>query len=53
MKSLYTFTFVNDRDEVLRRRWWVDPSITYVHRRNVDVEIISNLSRKSKEYVVG
>jgi len=52
MKSLYTFTSTSDMDKALRRRWWVDPSIVYEHRRNVDVKIIPNLSRKSKEFVI-
>jgi len=38
MKSLYMFTSTSDMDEALGRRWWVDPSIAYVYRRNVDVE---------------
>jgi len=42
VNSLYIFTSTNDKHEALRRRWWMDPNITYVHRRNVDVEIISN-----------
>ena len=53
MKSLYTFTSLSEKEEALRRRWWVDPSIAYVHRRDADVEIIPNLSRSSEEYAVG
>jgi len=46
IKSLYKFTFASDKGKALRERWWVDPSTAYVHRRNTDVEIIYNFSRK-------
>ena len=53
MKSLYTFTSESERDETLRRRWWLDPAITYVHKKDADVEIIPYLSRATEEYAVG
>jgi len=37
MKSLYTFTSAKDMEDALRKRWWVDPSIAYLHKRDVDV----------------
>ncbi len=52
MKSLYTFTSPNSMTETLRSRWWVDPSIAYLHKANADVEIIPYLSRESEEYAV-
>jgi len=52
MKFLYTFTSTSDRDEALRRTWWLDPSIAYLHRKDVDVKIIPNLSHKLEEYAV-
>jgi len=52
MKSLYTSTLTNGRDKALRRRWWVDLSIAYVYRRDVDVENIPYLSHKLEGFVV-
>jgi len=46
LKSLYT-------NKALKRRWWVDPSVAYLYRRDADVEIISNLSHKLEEHVIG
>jgi hypothetical protein len=53
MKSLYTFTSASEMNEALTRRWWVDPSIAYLHRRDANVEIIPHLSRASEEYAIG
>lgn len=53
MQSLYTFTSEGEKEEALKKRWWVDPSIAYVHKRNADVEIIPKLSRVSEEYAIG
>jgi len=53
MKSLCTFTFASERAEILARRWWMDLSIAYLHKRGVMVENISNFSRALEEYVVG
>jgi len=36
--------------EALKRRWWMDPSIAYLHRRDANVDIIPNLSCKLEEY---
>jgi len=53
MKSLYTFTLVEDIEDTLRKRWWMDPSIVYLHKRDVDVQIIPNLSHELEEYAIG
>ena len=50
MKSLYTFTDAGKMAETLRRRWWVDPAVAYLHRHGADVEIIPKLSKTSEEY---
>ena len=36
MKSLYTFQDKRSKDEKMGGRWWVDPSIVYVHNPHVD-----------------
>ena len=36
--------------ETLRRRWWVDPRVVYLHKQNADVQVIPKLSRASEEY---
>lgn len=50
MQSLYTFTNAEQMAETLRRRWWVDPRVAYLHKRDADVQIIPKLSRASEEY---
>ena len=50
IKSLYTFTKAEDMAETLQRRWWVDPAIAYLHKRDADVQIIPYLSKTSEEY---
>jgi len=52
MKSLYTFTSTTKKDEAIKRRWWVDPAITYVHKRDADVQNIPSLSMKSNQFAV-
>ena len=52
-KSLYTFTSKEKMEEVLRRRWWVDPALAYLHRRDADVENIPYYSKTTEEYAVG
>ena len=52
-KSLYTFTSTTERDETVRRRWWVDPKITYVHKENADVDNVPNYSKQSEEFAIG
>jgi len=37
IKSLYTFTSTEDMEDALRKRWWVDPNIAYLHKRDADV----------------
>jgi hypothetical protein len=37
----------------LRERWWVDPRIAYLHKRDADVEIIPRLTKTSEAYAVG
>jgi len=39
--------------KTLRERWWVDPWIAYLHKRDADVKIIPRLTKTSKAYVVG
>ena len=51
-KSLYTFTSAVDVEKTLRERWWLDPSLVYLHRRDADVQIIPNLSRETEQYAV-
>jgi len=53
MKSLYTFTSTKDMEDALKKRWWIDPSIAYLYKRNADVQIIPNLSCELKEYTIG
>ena len=50
MQSLYTFTNADQMAETLRRRWWVDPRVMYLHRHDADVQIIPKLSKASEEY---
>lgn len=52
VKSLYTFTSEGERQKTLRERWWLDPSIAYLHQKDADVEIIPTLSRESEQYAV-
>jgi len=40
-------------EDALRKKWWVDPSIVYLHKRNVDVQISPNLSCELEEYAIG
>jgi len=53
MKSLYLFTLAKDMKDTLRKRWWVDPSIVYLHKRDADVQIIPNLLHELEEYAIG
>ena len=50
MQSLYTFTNAEQMAETLRRRWWVDPRVLYLHKQDADVQIIPKLSRASEEF---
>jgi hypothetical protein len=52
MKSLYTFTSEQEMTKTLRDRWWVDPTIAYLHKRDADVEIIPRLTKTSEAYAV-
>jgi len=52
MKSLYTFTSAKNMEDALRKRWWVDPSIAYLHKRDADVQIILNVSCDLEEYAI-
>ena len=36
--------------ETLQRRWWVDPTVAYLHRPNAEVHIIPPLTRASEEF---
>ena len=49
-QSPYTFTNAKHMAETLQRRWWVDPTIAYLHRPNADVHIIPPLTRASEEF---
>jgi tRNA A58 N-methylase Trm61 len=51
MKSLHTFTNAQIVTQTLANRWWVDPRVVYLHRRDVDVEIIRYCSRPSQNAV--
>jgi len=50
MQSLYTFTDAETMAETLRRRWWVDPRVAYLHKHDADIEIIPKFSKTSEEY---
>ena len=50
MQSLYTFTIADQVAETLRRRWWVDPRVLYLHKQDADVQIIPKLSKASEEF---
>ena len=50
MQSLYTFTNAEQMAETLRRRWWVDPRVLYLHKQDADVQIIPKLSRALEEF---
>ena len=50
MQSLYTFTNAEKMVETLRRRWWVDPRVVYLHKQNADVQIIPKLTIALEEY---
>jgi len=50
---LHTFTSAKDMEDALRKKWWVDPSIAYLHKRYVDVQINPNLSCELEEYAIG
>jgi hypothetical protein len=52
MKSLYTFTDARSMTQTLAQRWWMDPKVAYLHRRDADVERIPLLSKTSKNYPV-
>lgn len=52
MQSLYTFTNANEMAKTMEKRWWVDPRIVYLHKRDADAEIIPKLSIISEEYAV-
>jgi hypothetical protein len=52
MKSLYTFTSAQEMIKTLEERWWVDPRIAYLHKRDADVEIIPLLTKTSEAYAV-
>ena len=53
MKSLYTFTSEEKMTKTLRERWWLDPRIAYLHKRNAGVGIIPRLTKTSEAYAVG
>jgi hypothetical protein len=38
--------------QTLANRWWVDPRVAYLHKRDADVEIILPLFKISNEYAV-
>ena len=52
MKSLYTFRDHQSKDEKMRGRWWVDPTIVYVHNPHADAQVIPVLTRALEEYAV-
>ena len=52
MKSLYTFRDHKSKDEKMEGRWWVDPTIVYVHNLHADAQVIPVLSKASEEYAV-
>ena len=51
-QSPYTFTNAEQISETLRRRWWVDPIVAYLHKPNADVHIIPPLTRASEEFAI-
>ena len=53
MKSLYTFTSESDMQDAMRQRWWVDPDVAYVHKKDGNVADIPSYSRASEEFAVG
>ena len=52
MRSMYTFTSAAERNKTLAERWWVDPTIAYLHKRDADVEVIPQLTKTSEAYAV-
>ena len=52
MWSMYTFTSAAERNKTLAERWWVDPAIAYLHKRDADVEVIPQLTKTSEAYAV-
>ena len=51
-QSPYTFTNAEHMAETLQRRWWVDPTVAYLHRPSADVHIISPLTKASEEFAI-
>ena len=51
-QSPYTFTNAEQMAETLQRRWWVDPTVAYMHKPNADVHIILSLTRASEEFAI-
>jgi hypothetical protein len=52
MKLLYTFSKAQTMTQTLAEKWWVDPKVAYLHRRDADVEIIPLLSKPLEEYAI-
>jgi len=52
MNSLYAFTKKEDMDNTLRKCYWVDPRVAYLHKAGDDNRIIPTYSVASEEYVV-
>ena len=52
MKSLYTFWDKKSKDKKMEGRWWVDPTIIYIHNPHADAQVILLFSRALEEYAI-
>jgi hypothetical protein len=41
MKSLYRLIDEQTMTQILAKRWWVDPRVAYLYKRDADMEIIN------------
>ena len=52
-KSLFVFTSQEQMKDVLTKRWWVDPTLAYLHKKDAELENIPYYSSMTEEYAVG
>ena len=50
IQSLYTFTKPEDMAETLRKRYWVDPRVTFLYKPSQDIHIIPKYSMATEEF---
>ena len=49
-RSPWVFESVHQMEETLRRRYWVDPRVVYVHKESQDIQIIPDLNIASEDF---